>query len=53
MERGAWRAPVHGVAKSLTQLGDCSTATNVTEKADRLCLACSWTSVCDAMTALA
>ena len=51
MERGAWRAPVHGVTKSLTQRGDCTTATNVTEEADLLCLACSWTSVCGMMTA--
>ena len=51
MERGAWRAPVHGVTKSLTQRGGCTTATNVTEEADLLCLACSWTSVCGTMTA--
>ena len=33
MDREAWLAAVHGVAKSQTQLGDCTAATTV--KANR------------------
>ena len=31
-DRGAWHAVVHGVSKSLTQLSNCTTATNLLTK---------------------